>query len=60
MRLLTKIQSRKFIALIVACTMFYLYPHYFTGDNLVVVICVFIGGDIGEKILDMMKGRAAK
>ena len=54
---LKKISSRKFLVLLIAVGLFCYSPAHFTGDHMVIVFAVFIGGNFAEKIFN--RGRDA-
>ncbi len=50
-----RMSSRKFIIFVVSVTLFCFFPEHFTGDNLVVIMSVFIGGNIFQKMIEKKK-----
>ena len=55
MKFFDKIQSRKFIALIIAVIAFYMYPEHFNGTHLLWAFGIFVGGNVGEHITETIK-----
>jgi len=47
-----RISSRKFIILVIGIALFCIDPKNFTGDNLVILMGLFIGGNITQKFLE--------
>jgi len=46
---INKTSSRKFMALLVAVLFHAFRPQFFTGDHLVTVLIVYIGGNVLQK-----------
>lgn len=51
----SRIQSRKFLVLIIAVGCFFLRPQFFNGDHLLWVFAIYVGGNLGVHITDALK-----
>lgn len=52
---LNRIQSRKFIVLVIAVGCFFLHPEHFGGDHLLWVFAIYTGGNILEHTTEAFK-----
>jgi len=55
MKFLEKIKSRKFIAMLIMVTAFFVYPEHFTGTHLIWGMAIFVGGNVGEHVTETIK-----
>lgn len=53
---ISRISSRKFIVFLTAIVLFLIRPQHFTGDHVVIVFAVFIGGNVLEKFIGKKNG----